>query len=714
MKKIWNILFSRKIDFKVRIFNMLALTGILVTLVVFVASVLHGTTFLNCATLLFTAVLATALLVYSVKTHRYMQCYIMTIVFVFILLFPVMFFTAGGYHSGMPCFFVFAIVFTVFMLEGKIGIIFTALEIILYCACCLVAYFYPQLVSAYPDERGVLTDVIISFAVSGIALAAALFCMIRLYNNQQRMLEDATKAAESSNEAKSRFLSQMSHEIRTPINAVLGMNEMILRGGTAEEIEEYALNIKSAGNTLLSLINDILDFSKIESEKLEINPVEYDLSSMLNDLLHMISDRALKKNLELNVNVSNDIPYRLYGDSVRLKQVITNLMTNAIKYTEHGSITLSVNSTRCDEGAVLLHVSVKDTGIGIKEEDKKLLMQPFQRVDITKNYNIEGSGLGLSITANLLKLMGSSLQMESEYGAGSEFSFDIRQGIVEDVPIGNFENRIRTSRDKTDVYQESFTAPGGRILVVDDNQMNLSVVKGLLKNTGLVVDTALSGAEAIERVRREFYHIIFMDYMMPEMDGVEALEKIRSMPDNKCTDSKIIVLTANAVSGAREMFLENGFDGFLSKPINPHKLEESIVKYLPEEMIISKEREVQPCVNVLDELCKRLPQMDFEKGLANCNGDKDLYLEMLRDFTKLPIKEELDECLKDGDFKNYCIRIHGFKNNAYTIGAIILGDMAYEMERISREELPKEIKILQKHLLEQYERICQQYLSIGQ
>lgn len=544
------------------------------------------------------------------------------------------------------------------------------------------------------------------------------------------MLESATQAAESSNKAISIFLSQMSHEIRTPINAILGMNEMILRGGTAEEIEEYALNIKNAGSTLLSLINDILDFSKIESQKLEINPVEYELSLVLDDLLNMISDRAAKKKLELNVNVSKDIPFHLYGDSVRLKQIITNLLTNAIKYTEQGSVTLSVSSTKCEAGMIMLHVSVKDTGIGIKPEDKELLLMPFQRVDITKNYNIEGTGLGLSITTNLLKLMESDLHVKSEYGVGSEFSFDVKQGIVEDIPMGNFEHRIKADRKKADTYQESFTASGGRILVVDDNPMNLSVVKGLLKNTGLVITTALSGKEAIELVCRDFYHIIFMDYMMPEMDGVETLERIRKLPDNKCVDSKFIAFTANAVLGAKEMFLANGFDGFLSKPINPQKLENTILQYLPDEIVTIKENDAQPSSaaqkkavptktiqpggEIFKALREGLPQMDFDKGLANCSGDIDFYLEVFRDFTQLPIKEELIKYLNEGDFKNYCIRIHGFKNNAYTVGAMILGDMAYEMERITGDGFPKEIKILQKHLIEQYDRICQKYNSVVQ
>lgn len=556
------------------------------------------------------------------------------------------------------------------------------------------------------------------------------FFLIRMYNNQQRMLESATQAAESSNKAKSIFLSQMSHEIRTPINAILGMNEMILRGGTAEEIEEYALNIKNAGSTLLSLINDILDFSKIESQKLEINPVEYELSLVLDDLLNMISDRAAKKKLELNVNVSKDIPFHLYGDSVRLKQIITNLLTNAIKYTEQGSVTLSVSSTKCEAGMIMLHVSVKDTGIGIKPEDKELLLMPFQRVDITKNYNIEGTGLGLSITTNLLKLMESDLHVKSEYGVGSEFSFDVKQGIVEDIPMGNFEHRIKADRKKADTYQESFTASEGRILVVDDNPMNLSVVKGLLKNTGLVITTALSGKEAIELVCRDFYHIIFMDYMMPEMDGVETLERIRKLPDNKCVDSKFIAFTANAVLGAKEMFLANGFDGFLSKPINPQKLENTILQYLPDEIVTIKENDAQPSSaaqkkavptktiqpggEIFKALREGLPQMDFDKGLANCSGDIDFYLEVFRDFTQLPIKEELIKYLNEGDFKNYCIRIHGFKNNAYTVGAMILGDMAYEMERITGDGFPKEIKILQKHLIEQYDRICQKYNSVVQ
>ncbi|MCR5590443.1 MAG: response regulator [Lachnospiraceae bacterium] len=400
-------------------------------------------------------------------------------------------------------------------------------------------------------------------------------------------LINMSEKALAASEAKSAFLSTMSHEIRTPINAVLGMNEMILRECDDPDIISYSQNIKSAGNSLLVLINDILDFSKIESGRMEIVPTEYDFASLLNDLVNMIKVRMDAKGLELILDIDPEIPVSLFGDEVRIKQILTNILTNAAKYTEKGSVTLkitidpAVRATNC----VILNFSVKDTGIGIKKEDISKLFTAFERIDEKKNRHIEGTGLGMSISNNLLLMMGSSMNVKSEYGKGSEFSFGLMQTVREWKPIGDYRALFTASVARQNKYVPKFTAKNAKILVVDDTHVNLMVFKGLLKKTGINIDTADSGRRCIELASENKYDIIFLDHMMPDMDGIETLHEMNSRAENINTDTPVICLTANAISGAKEKYIDEGFDDYLSKPINAEHLENMIIRYLPEELI---------------------------------------------------------------------------------------------------------------------------------
>ena len=404
--------------------------------------------------------------------------------------------------------------------------------------------------------------------------------------------EKAKELAQQANRAKSDFLANMSHEIRTPINAVLGMDEIILRETEDPQILEYASNIKQSGNMLLSLINDILDFSKIESGKMDIVPVDYDFGILLGETIDLIRPKAENKNLQIELNIEPSTPLHLHGDEVRIRQIITNILTNAVKYTPEGKITLTVSGTKVSEKSVKLYISVKDTGIGIKKEDMERMFESFQRVDESRNRNIEGTGLGLSITMLLLNLMGSRLEVESTYGEGSDFYFYLEQEVLDDAVLGeNIEKYYEKSREEIHVSSEPFYAPNARILVVDDNKMNLVVFKGLLKNHGMQIDTAMSGKECLALIQKNAYHMIFMDHLMPEMDGVETLRRIRELENNQSKNAIIIILTANAISGAREMFLKEGFGDYLSKPIKILKLERMIQKYLPKELLIKNDPE---------------------------------------------------------------------------------------------------------------------------
>lgn len=402
-------------------------------------------------------------------------------------------------------------------------------------------------------------------------------------------VEEKNKELDNINKAKNVFISNMSHEIRTPINAVLGMDEMILRESSEEHIRQYALNIKSAGKMLLSIINDILDYSKIEAGKMEIIPVEYSSNTLIDDVCSIISIKVKEKNLKFNVNVDESIPSRLYGDELRIKQIIINILANAVKYTEKGSVTFTVDCVQSeDEGMTGLRVKVEDTGIGMRKEDMGRLFTAFERLEEKRNRNIEGTGLGMSIVVRLLERMNSKLVVDSVYGQGSTFSFVLPQKVIDSTPAGNFEEakKKRLEEQKSD---EIPYAPNAKVLVVDDTSFNLTLVTHLLKRTGIKTDTASSGEECLKKASENYYDMIFLDHVMPGMDGVETLDRLRSM-GGRLADIPAVALTANVMSGARERYLNAGFSDFLEKPIVPSKLEAVLVKYLPHELLEKREK----------------------------------------------------------------------------------------------------------------------------
>ncbi len=523
-------------------------------------------------------------------------------------------------------------------------------------------------------------------------------------------LEKAKNEAESANKAKSRFIARISHEIRTPINAIMGINEMIIQETNEPETMRCASDIKDSSYVMLSIVNDILDSAKIESGKMEIVPVNYSLKSLLNDVYNMTGIKAREKKLDLIFDVDPSIPCEYFGDDKRIRQILLNLLSNSVKYTEKGTVTLSVGYHTENDTAVL-SFSVKDTGIGIKEEDIGKLYDEFQRIDVSRNRNIEGTGLGMPIVQTLLKLMDSELKIRSEYEKGSEFSFELKQKIINNTPMGDFKSSKTEGKKSARI---EFTAPDAKILVVDDNLMNLKVFSGLLKNTQLQITEANSGFKCLELVKENDFDMIFLDHMMPEMDGIETMHKLRE--EKLCEGTPIIMLTANTISGDRERYLNEGFDDFLSKPIIPEKLDKMIIYYLENKgsqklsEAEAAENEAEAVLegsdNLIEIIRRRLPEIDVDKGLKTCIEDEDFYIELFTDFSKLKIKDELIKFLGENDFNNYCIRIHGFKNNAYSVGAVKLGDLSYEMEKMSREGLPEEIKAMQNSLFEQYDRIC--------
>ena len=535
---------------------------------------------------------------------------------------------------------------------------------------------------------------ILLFAICITAVVVLINRLLRWQNEVQKKLTEAADQAVAAGKAKSQFLAQMSHEIRTPINAVLGMNEMIVRESHDDEILDYAENIQSAGKTLLNLINNILDFSKIEDGKMEIIPIRYEVPNLITDLINMISEKAKKKNLKLITRIDPNLPRSLYGDDVRIRQVITNILTNAVKYTQEGSVTLSMSGRQIDSDTLELLVVVKDTGIGIREEDMDKLFQSFQRLDEEKNRNIEGTGLGISIVQKLLSMMDSHLEVESVYGEGSTFSFKLQQKIIDKTPIGDRSEKDSVSRKKSAKY---LRAPDAKILVVDDNEMNLKVIKGLLKRSGIKPDLVTSGRECLDRVKENQYDIIFLDHMMPEMDGVETLKRLKSggnLPDS----TTVIVLTANAITGAREMYIKEGFQDYLTKPIEIDLLEQMIARYLPEGMATfedpnkpaevvkekSKAEEVfnEQELNRFKTIC---PEIDLNAGLSNCMEDRDFLFEMMQEFLSNDKNSELDKLFESKDLKNYQIQTHALKSTAQVIGAVEVSEIAKSLEMLAKD-----------------------------
>ncbi len=491
--------------------------------------------------------------------------------------------------------------------------------------------------------------------------------------------------SDAANKAKSDFLASMSHEIRTPINAVLGMNEMILRESRDPEISEYARNIEIAGTSLMDIINDILDLSKIESGKLEIINTDYDPAFVINDAVTMIENRAKEKGLSLKVHVDRQLPAGLFGDDIRLRQILVNLLTNAVKYTEKGQIMLTVNVIKTEDMKAYLNISVKDTGIGIRPEDCDKLFQSFTRVDEVKNKSIEGTGLGLSIVSRLLDLMGSRLMLESIYGVGSDFYFDLTQEITDATPIGNYEAHTarRISRTK---HNQQLYAPGARILVIDDRPMNLAVVKGFLKNSGIVTDGAHSGEEGIQLMKENHYDMIFFDHMMPGLDGIETYRRcIKEGILDK--DFPAVMMTANAVSDAGSEYLAAGFCDYIFKPVSSDELIRIIAKHLPEDLMTSR-----PGAGLVD----------ASQGLDNCMGDESVYRSVIDEFLKEQDDIKLEKAYGASDWDEYRVIVHSIKSSANYIGAKQLHDLAYGCEDALKQNDLKYIEQNHARLLELY------------
>lgn len=517
-----------------------------------------------------------------------------------------------------------------------------------------------------------------------------------------KLVSEKSKAT-SANEAKSQFLANMSHEIRTPLNAILGLNQMILRSSDDKRILEYASDINSSGENLKEIINKILDLSKIESGKMEIINVSYSTVQLIDNVTSMIATLAEEKALELKFEIDPELPEQLIGDETHIRQVLVNLMTNAVKYTKEGSVTFKVQVKEMDKKKENCKVlfAVKDTGIGIREEDKKRLFMKFERLDYNKNKNVEGTGLGMTIVAELLEAMASKIEIESVYGEGSEFSFILQQRISVLDGVGDYESG-RKSRSIEKKQYISYTAPEARILIVDDVQVNLKVACGLLKPLKMQVDTAESGFEAVDKVEKQRYDLVLMDHMMPEMNGIEATKRIRELCD-KTGDTyycklPILALTANVMSGMYERYIEEGMQDFISKPINGKELEEILLKWLPRNKIIFGDRDGEKEEEQEKEETEENKETAKGWGITIAGidteearqyySDEDMYQECLKDYLNSISRtaEKIEKFRQEEDIENYTIIVHGLKSASKMVGAMEISEKAKILEEYGHEE----------------------------
>lgn len=614
------------------------------------------------------------------------------------------------------CFFAIGSVIYTFVMDLKNG----KLKEYRFVAIGLLGAFLASIIQLilYFNRTGIFRGSYLAFGLLVLLVGSLIHTVHYIFS-----IEKDKKAAVLANESKSKFLANMSHEIRTPINAVLGMDEMILRESKELFVREYALDIQNAGKSLLALINDILDISKIDSGRLEIIPVEYDVSSMIHDTINMIHQKASAKSLSLTLEVDENLPSRLKGDDVRIRQILLNILNNAVKYTEKGGVTLSVSGKQ-QENSLCMNFAVKDTGIGIKDEDLPKLFEEFRRIEESRHHNVEGTGLGMSITVQLLKLMGSHLELTSQYGEGSCFFFELEQEIVDRTPVGNLSERIKNQEEEY-VYETTFTAPDADLLVVDDNAVNRKVLRNLLKDTLIRIDEADSGEECLRKVVHKKYDLIFMDHMMPGKDGIETLHDFPKQDGNMNLDTPVVALTANAVTGAKEMFLSNGFDDFFTKPIVYHKLEKTIQKFLPKNKIVAgavlqsfevSKREAKRAKEI-QELLEKVSNLNLEYAYIHNKSAEDLY-GVIVDFVQMAgadadmlskYKESLPE---EDSIRQYRVKVHSMKTSAAMIGALHVSGLAKVLEYAARDERLDTIEKLHDVFMEEWSQLASNLRAI--
>ncbi len=583
-KKMLQTIRNHNQDLQERLFRLIVLIGLCGLVIKIIAGMILGENRTNIILLVIALIIFACITWFTLRFRRIqLGAVIISTIFIFMVL-PLNFLTSGGIYGGAPIWFLFGFVFVSLVITGKAKYILLISGYILFLICYYIAYFYPELIAQHTLNMAYIDSVVTLTVVSMLTCSMILF-QNTIYRSENAIAQKQNKEIEELNRAQSRFFSSMSHEIRTPINTIIGLNEMILREAVSDEVAVDAKNIQGASKMLLALINDILDMSKIESGKMDIVPVTYDVGAMLSDIVNMIWVRAKEKELQFHIDVDQTLPAKLYGDEVRIKQILINVLNNAIKYTSEGSVSLSIQCKRMESGSAEITYSVTDTGMGIKKESIPYLFKAFKRVDEEENRYIEGTGLGLSIVKQLVDLMDGDIAVNSVYKKGSTFVITLPQKIVDESEIGELNLESRHALNTREHYKHSFEAPRAQVLVVDDNEMNLVVEEKLLRDTKVKIHTAASGKECLNKTLQERYDVILMDHLMPEMDGIECLHAIRSQTGGLNQSTPVVILTANAGGENQALYRREGFDGYLLKPVSGIQLETELLRHLPGELV---------------------------------------------------------------------------------------------------------------------------------
>ncbi len=581
---IKNFMMNHNLSRQERLFRLLVTVGLLGLLMTILAGFIAGENLINLLSM--SVVLLVLFLITGLSIHsgRIQWGAIGVSAVIIFLAIPANFLTSGGIHGGAPIWFLFGVVFVCLVVENKIKYFFLGGSFVVCLICYYVAYLYPEVIVLH-DERMVFLDSIVSLVTVSALTCGMILFQNMIYRSENEFARKQKKEIEELNKMQNNFFSSMSHEIRTPINTIIGLNEMILREDVSDEVAADAKNIQNASKMLLSLINDILDMSKMESGKMDIVSVSYNVGDMLSDIVNMTWVKAREKDLQFHIDVDRTIPAQLFGDEVRIKQILINVLNNAIKYTEEGSVSLSIQCRKDGKDGVQMIYSISDTGTGIKKENIPYLFSAFRRVDEEKNRYIEGTGLGLSIVKQLVDLMHGEIAVNSVYTKGSTFVITLPQKIVEETEIGELNLETRHAINSRKHYKQSFEAPKAHVLIVDDVDANLLVAQKLLRETKVQTDTATSGAECLQKTLQMKYDVILMDHLMPAMDGVECLHQLRNQVGGLNHETPVVALTANAGSENQNLYKREGFDGYLLKPVTGNQLESEVLRHLPRELV---------------------------------------------------------------------------------------------------------------------------------